>query len=349
MRVFISDFLTTPFLNEDLSNNLFPYFLFEEILNKSKFDENEIDLIYVFGIKKSKNLFSKNNGSFLFLGNTTSSVVSGLISAIDLLKNNKANIILMLSVNEKKEKNPFFCKRNQYLKEAKRFGINKPLLDEILIKSYFKYDQFFSSNANKEFFQPIFVKKERNEIFLKDHFFLKGIKREDLNLSKLLSENPWEIFSNCHFAESSTGGCALILINEKVLKDKNLNNLSEICFFDYIKTHKVSFPVNLIETLVFLKEFSFNAVFSSTPCIIEEALIRGFFSDCNLHKEYIGSVIDVEEINPFGSEVFWGWAKGTNFLRRIGFLKNYLKEKKGKGLIIEKILNGPDFLMELMT
>lgn len=348
MRVFVSEFLTTPFLNEDLNGNIFPYFLFEEILNKSNFDENEIDLIYVFGIKKNKNLFSKINGSFLFFDNTTSSVVSGLISAIELLKSNKANIILMLAINEKKEKNPFFGKRNQYLKEAKRFGINKPLLDEILIKSYFKYEQFFSKN-NKEFFQPIFVKKERDEIFLKDHFFLKGIKREDLNLSKLLSQNPWEIFSNCHFAESSTGGCSLILINEEVLKDKKLNNLSEICFFDYIKTHRVDFPVNLIETLVFLKEFSFNAVFSSTPCILEEALIRGFFSDFNLHEEYFGSHINVEEINPFGSELFWGWAKGTNFLRRIGFLKNYLKEKKGKGLLIEKILNGPDLLMELMT
>lgn len=349
MRVFISEFLTTPFLNEDLNGNIFPYFLFEEILNKSKFDENEIDLIYVFGIKKSKNLFSNINGSFLFLGNKTSSVVSGLLSAIDLLKSNKANVILMISVNEKKEKNPFLIKKNQYLKEAKRFGINKPLLDEVLIKSYFKYEQFFSKDNNKEFFQPIFLKKERNEVFLKDHFFLKGIKREDLNLSKLLSENPWEIFSNYHFAESSTGGCALILINEEVLKDKNLMDISEICFFNYIKTHRVKFPVNLIETLGLLKEFSFNAVFSSTPCILEEALIKGFFSDYNLHKEYIGSVINVEEINPFGSELFWGWAKGTNFLRRIGFLKNYLKEKKGRGLIIEKILNGPDFMMELIT
>lgn len=351
MRTFIYEFLSTPFLDEELDNANTPYCLFEEILSRAKIEEKEIDLIYLSGVdlKDGRKLFSRKEGTFLYLENRTSSVISGFLSAIDLLKSNKAEAILFISLNKKKKKNPFLNYKLKYLKEAKRFGINKTLIDEILIKSYFKYEQFYSKEVCKEIMQPIVIEKKNPELHLNDHFFMKGITREILNLSNLLSQEPWEIFTKNHFAESATGGSAILLVNEEFSNERNLKNIAEICFFDFIKKHRVYFPQDLIETLGLTKEFSYKAVFSSTPCVIEEAMIRGFFSDFDLHKEYLGAIVYIDDINPFGSELFWGWADGTNFLRRLGFLKSYLYLRKGKGLIIEKIPFGPDILMEILV
>ncbi len=349
MRIFISEFLTTPFLDENLKENTIPYLLFEEVLNKTGICEKEIDLIYLFGVKEKdiRKFFKKNSHSILSFENKTSTIVSAFISACEILKFNKANAVLFLSLNNEKRKNPFLKEKNKYLKIAKKFGINRQVLDEILIKSYFNFEQLSSKETLKEVYQPIFFKNEDLKIFFEDHFFLKNITRENLNLSNLISDKPWEIFTEYHFAKSATGGTAIILVNEDFVKDKNLKDLSEIYFFSFTREKKLSFPMNFLDLLSQTKEFYYKAVFSSVPCIFDEVLIRSFFSDVGLQKEVLSYAITLEEINPLGSDLFWGWADGSCFLRRLGFLKKYLLWKKGRGILIEKIPYGPYFFLEV--
>lgn len=350
MRVFISDFLTSPFLKENLSSNLLAYFLYEGILAKSGFEEKEIDLFYFFGLdrKKAEEIFPPLDKSFLFFENNEFSVVSNFISAFHLLKSNRASVIILISLSPKAEENPFLYQKDFLLKRAKEFGITKPLLDELFIKSYFKYDYFYSRELYKEEFQPV-ISVEKNEIFFKDSFFYREITRENLNLAKLKSSLPWEIFSDFHFSPGASGGCAIVLVNEEITRDKNLKNLSEIGYLNFLKNKKNPFPLNLIEAFSEGRNVSYKVAFSSVPCILYEAMMRSFFSNQALQKEYLGSSIGLEEINPFGCDLFSGWIEGAGFLRRVGFLKNFICEKKGKGILIENLPSGVDFFMEVET
>lgn len=349
MRVFVYDFITSPFLNQDIQDSRLAYFLYESLLDKSGFSEEEVDLVYFFGIerKEVKEYFFEENNSFLCFENKTSSVLSNFFSACDLLKSNKANVIFLISITQKIKENPFLEYKNLLLNTAKEYGITKPLLDEFFIKSYHKFEYFYQKELHREDFQPLLIKGKLNEIFAKDFFFYNGIIREKLNLSKLLSSTPWEIFSEYHFAQPSTGGSAIVLVNEEMARERNLKNLSEIGFFNFLNSKKNIYPMNLFSGLSQTRDFNYKVVFSSAPCILFEALTRSFFSNTNLQKEYLGSSIIIEELNPFGSDIFTGWAEGSNFLRRVGFLRNFLLDKKGKGLLIENLPSGPDFFMEI--
>ncbi len=349
MRVFISEFLTTPFTNKNIKSGWVPHLLYEEILNLSNIDDEEIDYLFIFGIRKKEGekIFKKNINKTFFYGNSTGTLINSFVLANELLKNNKANLIILISINEKPVSSPFKREKIEYLCEAKEFNINRTILDEILIKSYLKYENIFSKENLRKNFQPLYLKDEEPNLIMEDQFFLKGLTRENLNLKELQTSDPWEIFTDYHFCESASGGCALILLNEDFLRKKHQNNLVEVGFFNYTKNS--NFPLDLIDLLSFLKDFYYKTAFSFSPCIFEEAKTKAFFSDYNLQKEYLGKTIQVEEINPYGSELFWGWAKGSTFLRRIGFLKTFLEEKKGKGLLIEKIYKGPKFLMELIN
>jgi len=351
MRVFVSEFLTTPFLNENLKTHNIPFILLEEICNKAKISEKEIDLVYFFGIKEKdiKNIFWKNSIPFFSFENTISSVVSNFLSAYEILKSNKRNTILLLSLNTKKRNNPFLKEKNKYLIRAKRAGVSKAVLDEMLIKSYFNYEQFLSKEVFNEIIQPVYIKNENFKLFLKDFFFLKNLTRENLNLSPLISDKPWEIFSHYHFAKSATGGAAIILANEEGIEEKNLKNLAEICSFNFLDNKKNNFPVNLLDAFSQTKEIYYKTIFSSVPCIIDEVMVRGILSDFNLQKEILNYAITLEEINPFGSDLFWGWAEGTNFIRRLGLLKQYLLFRKGKGILLENIPYGLNLFMEILT
>lgn len=348
MRIFVSDFLTSPFLNVNLKEELLAYFLYEGILNKSNFEEEEVDLVYFFGLKrnKDKEYFSSLNSSILFL-ESNSSLIPNFVSACHLLKSNKANVIFLISLCPQPEENPFLSQRDFLLNRAKEIGINKPLLDEIFLKSYFKYEYFYSKDIFKEEFQPVISCGEKREIFLKDHFFYNGTTRENLNLSKMKSSFPWEIFSDFHFSPGASGGCAIVLVNEEIAKEKNLKNIGELSFFNFLGSKRNSFPLNLVEAFSQGRDLSYRAAFVSTPCIIHEAFARSFFSNLAFQKEYLGATINLEEINPYGCDLFSGWIEGVSFLRRIGFLKNFILGKKGKGILIENLPRGPEFYMEI--
>lgn len=348
MRIFVSDFLTSPFLNVNLKEDLLAYFLYEGILNKSNFEEEEVDLVYFFGLKrnKAKEYFSFPNNSILFL-ESNSSLISNFVSACHLLKSNKANVIFLISICSQPEENPFLSQKDFLLNRAKENGINKPLMDEIFLKSYFKYEYFYSKDLFKEEFQPVICWEKEKEIFLKDHFFYNGTTRENLNLAKMKTSLPWEIFSDYHFSPGASGGCAVVLVNEEMAREKNLKNIVEISFFNFLISKRDPFPLNLVEAFSQNRDLSYKAAFVSTPCIIYEAFARSFFSNGTLQKEYLGSTINLEEINPYGCDLFSGWIEGTSFLRRVGFLKNFILGKKGKGILIENNPLGPEFYMEI--
>ncbi len=89
MRVFIKDFLTTPFTNKNLKAGWVTYLLYEEILNISNIDDEEIDYIFIFGIRKreGEKIFKKNMEKTFFYGNSTGTLINSFVLANELLKN----------------------------------------------------------------------------------------------------------------------------------------------------------------------------------------------------------------------------------------------------------------------
>ncbi|MEJ5166717.1 MAG: hypothetical protein WHV67_06790, partial [Thermoanaerobaculia bacterium] len=311
--------------------------------------EEEVDLVYIFGLErnKAKEIFPPSSNFLFFEKN--SSLISNFVSACHLLKSNKANVIFFISLCPQPGENPFLSQKDFLLDRAREFGITKPLMDEIFLKSYFKYEYFYSKELFKEEFQPVIANREKKEIFLKDHFFYQGTTRENLNLAEMKSSLPWEIFSDFHFSPGASGGCAMVLVNEEVAKEKNLKNLCEIGFYNFLTSKRNPFPLNLLEAFSQCRDFSYRAALVSTPCLKFEAFTRSFFSNGAIQKEYLGTTISLEEINPYGGDLFSGWIEGASFLRRIGFLKNYILSKKGRGILIEIIPSGPEFFMEMVV
>lgn len=347
MRVFLAEFLTTAFLNNEISHPFLAYIIYNEILDKANLKNEEVDLFYFFGTKEKnlKGILKKNPGKVLILQNSLISLTSAFVSAIEYLKTNKIKSAVFISINEKKKMNPFIKEKNNYLIEAKKFGIKKSYLDEVLMKSYFQYEQFISKKNAERAFQPIFL---NGKIFYEDNFFKKGISRDLLALSNLKSNYPWEIFSDYHFAESACGACAILMLNEDFLKERNFKNILEISFFDYVRNKKNKIE-GIMEKFLNLKEKSLRTAFVSTPCIIDEAIWKIISFDQKIQKEYFGFQIQIDEINPCGSDIFWGWTDGTGFLRRLGFLKVYMEGRAGRAIIYEKIPKGPDFFIEFFN
>ncbi len=336
MKVFLTAFLSTPFVDFDIPGPSLGHLIAEEVLNRAGLPEEALDEAVFTGLDdgEAREAFPYRLPVYSG-GGTSARAAREFLQAVELLRAGKSRAVLLAAVQTAPAL-PSHRPPRELLLWAKSRGVGRALLDETLLQGLARHRAFTGRVEYFDLLQPFFLPREEWRLVAEDAIPLADCSPERAGMEPALSSAPWDYLSRFHLPWLARGACGCLLVGEALFG-----------------SHPFPAPVEIGQTVPAVAPEEWpdgaaafaltqmehpgrpDALFTGTPSAVDEAVFAGFVRNAG------DPAIACETINPWGSDLAAGWAAGCSLLRRLGLAAAWLRGEERRRVLVLEPLGGP--------
>ena len=344
MKVFLTAFLTTPFVDHDVPGTALAHLIAEEVLNRAGLPESALDEAVFTGLddREVREAFPHRVPVYSG-GGTPARAAREVLQAVELLRAGKSRAVLLGAVQAQAAPVAHRPPR-ELLLWAKARGVGRVMLDETVLQGLARYRAFTARVEYFELLQPFFLPKGEWRLVAEDAFPLADLSPAKLGMEPPLSPASWDFLTRFHLPPSARGACGCVLVGEELAEGHPFPAMAEIG-----QTVPSVAPEDWPDgaAAYALTQMDHpgrpDALFSGAPSAVDEAVFAGFVRNAG------DPAFGCEAVNPWGSDLAAGWAAGCSLVRRLGFAAAWLHgEERRRALVLETLAGPAGLGLELL-
>lgn len=344
MKVFLTAFLTTPFVDFDVPGTALTHLVAEEVLNRAGLPESALDEAVFTGLGDLEVREAFPHRVPVYSGGGTSArAAREILQAVELLRAGKSRAVLLGAVQSGA---PPVTHRppRELLLWAKARGVGRVMLDETLLQSLARYRAFTARVEYFDLLQPFFLPEREWRLVAEDTLPLADLSPEKLGMEPALSSASWDFLTRFHLPRAARGACGCLLVGEELAESHPFPAMAEIG-----QTVPAVAPEDWPDGAAAFALTQMDhpgrpdALFSGAPSAVDEAVFTGFVRNAG------DPAFACEAVNPWGSDLAAGWAAGCSFVRRLGCAAAWLQgEERRRALVLETLAGPAGLGMEVL-